>query len=62
MVGGCILFIASLENILYSYVDVTIIDEGLQNFGPFLAPMAFDQKEIIIVPWLLYHRNRGGEG
>lgn len=48
--------------ILYSYVDVTSIDEGLQNFGLVLAHMAFDQKEIIIVPRLLYHRNRGGEG
>ena len=49
--------------ILYSYGNVTIIDEGLQNFGLFfLAPMAFEQKGIIIVPRLLYHRNRGGGG
>jgi hypothetical protein len=43
----------SRSRIFHLYGDVTIADEGLQNFGLWLALRAFEQGGIFIMPHLL---------
>jgi hypothetical protein len=52
----------SRSRICHLYGDITIADEGLQNFGLCSALRAFEQGWIFIVPYLLVHRALGFSG
>jgi hypothetical protein len=49
----------SRSRIFHLYGDVNIAGEGLQNLGICLAPRAFEQGGIFIVPHLLWHWTSG---